>query len=151
MLRPGGLFIAGEWERAAVLDDGRNPHVHIPTTCACYQALHQALHRRNLHPLYPNLEHWLVVSGNFERVRSLEYTMPVGDWPTDQRRRELGMEFKNVLYLYASSVKILLTESGWGPPWVIEQLILGFLNEINTVPGIVCHFKMVYARRIRNI
>lgn len=96
------------------------------------------------------LEDWLEQSDKFERVKTREYRMPVGDWPADEERRALGVQFKSVILLYAESMRVVLSEAGWGHT-ELTNLIQGYISEINHVRGMVCVYKMVYARRVRNV
>ena len=123
--------------------------MHIPNTRNFYLAVNQALALKNITPVYQNLEAWIRASGRFRHVRARVYKMPVGDWPIEPRRRALGSAFKNVIYMYASSMRIMLIEAGWSS-LVVDDLIQGFLYEVENVPGIVCLFKVVSARRVRD-
>ena len=149
VLRPGGIFVAGEWGRCAALTGGQNPDLVIPFTVDFYSAVRQVLWARGLYPaVYDDLEGLLVGSRHFDHVEYHVYEMPIGDWPEDSQRRWMGIEFRGILELYAMSMKVMLREAGWPN---VDQLIDGFRYEIYNVPGMVCRFKTVYARRGRTM
>ena len=142
------MFLAGEWGRSASLDDETtDPTASIPATSRFYRAVNEALEQRNIGRTVNHLEHWLSQSGRFERITSREFKMPIGDWPEDTHRRALGIQFRDILRLYADSMRVMLVEGGWNS-WDVEALIRGFVHEIYTVSGMVCVFKVVHARRV---
>ncbi|PSR87015.1 hypothetical protein PHLCEN_2v5273 [Hermanssonia centrifuga] len=148
VLRPGGLFLACEWGRCVEMADGRDPRLFVPRTCDFFNAVNQALVSRGITAIAAHIPTWLQESGHFNHIRRHIFKMPLGASPRDsQERGEIGTQFKNIMRLYANSMRVMLIETGWNSSEV-EALIRGYLYEMDTVPGIVCLYSTVYARRI---
>ena len=59
----------------------------------------------------------------------------------------LGEEFRQVMRMYAESMKVMLLEAGGRTPEEIDELVRGFLYEVNNVPGMVSIYYAVHARK----
>lgn len=150
MLRPSGLFLACEWGRSPAMAGNMDPLTHAPRTCEFYRAVNETLFvSRGIVPVARNMSEYIQESGHFERIRPREYEMPVGDWHSNPQLSRIGAEFRNMLARYAASMRVMLLESGRYDVTEVDALVQGFLREIFTVPGIVCKYYTVRARRVR--
>lgn len=149
VLRPGGLFLAGEWGRFPALDGGRDPRVAAPRACAFFAAVNEALARRRVLPAAEHLARWLQDSGRFDRISPREYAVPVGDWHPDARMREIGADMRRFLCVYAESMRVLLLEAGRLHQVAVDSLVRGYKEELFSVRGMVCIYYSVHARRLR--
>lgn len=149
VLRPGGLFLACEWGHTAAMAGDLDPQVHAPRTCAFYQAVNDTLESRGIPPIAQYVADYIGDSGHFERIRPRVHEMPVGDWHRNPQLRQLGANFRGVLEMYAASMSIVMLESGRYHCMEVESLVEGFMQEMHTVPGLVCEYYTVRARKIR--
>ncbi|OBZ74636.1 Cytochrome b-c1 complex subunit 2, mitochondrial [Grifola frondosa] len=103
-------------------------------------------------PAAPHIPGWLVASGMFQHVQARRYLMPVGDWHPEPVLQALGRDFREMLVLYAQSMKIVLCSNGLSANEV-ERLYDAYLQEIFSVPGMsvrtpcVAHFPYFCDRR----
>lgn len=122
--------------------------MEAPRTCDFYTAVNEALESRGITPVAQYIADYIGQSGHFERVRPLVYEMPVGDWHHNPQMSRLGADFRNVLTLYAASMRIVLLESGRHYAEV-HALVEGFIYEMHVVPGLVCEYHTVRAHKVR--
>jgi SAM-dependent methyltransferase len=148
VLRPGGLFLACEWGRSAEMTGGRDPAVFAPRTCLFYHRVHEALEHRAIAPVARHLARIVQESRQFERIRPRMYEMPVGNWPSEPHLRAIGERFRTNLVIYAQSMGILMYESGRYHPRYVQEIVTGFIYEMYHVPGIVCKYFTVRARKV---
>ncbi|KAI0686928.1 S-adenosyl-L-methionine-dependent methyltransferase [Cytidiella melzeri] len=148
VLRPGGLFLAGEWGRSAEMRDGMNPAVHTPHACHFYQTVQRALACRSITPVARQIATIVQDSGHFERVKPRVFEMPVGDWHNDPELRYIGYWFRENLVRYALSMEVMMIEVGMRPADV-QAMVRGFIREMYEVRGMVCKYFTLRARRVR--
>ena len=147
ILRPGGLFLAGEWGRCAAMEERFNPEAFTPYACRFYNAVSECLSRtRGLTPVAPHLRDYIRSSDRFDRVECKRFTMPIGTWHSDPSMQDLGEKYRNSLVTYVHSMQLMMVEAGRDPDEV-RELAGGYVNEMFTVHGMICYFYTVQANR----
>jgi hypothetical protein len=147
VLRPGGLFVSGEWERGPSFD---NPTIgdtnRIPGIDRLVNVVDSLLSHNAL-PLVPHIPTWLDASGQFEDITAQCYSVPIGDW--DPTKKALGENFRDVWVRYVDSLKPMLGQPGSELDEAqIDDLIAGYLDNLYNVPGMVGKYHMVHAKKI---
>ena len=143
ILRPGGLFLAGEWGRCAAMEGSLDPEILTPHACGFYNAVSE---NRGLTPIASYLQDLIESSDCFSLVEAKRFTIPVGTWPSDPRMQDLGGQCRNYLVSYANSMRVMMVQAGRDAEEV-GQLVDGYVNEMFTVPGMICYFYTVQANR----
>ena len=81
----------------------------------------------------------------FRNIVQRRFLMPIGDWPVDPERRELGRRYWGCVELYARSMRAVLGE---GPLATrADELVDNYISEISSVTGLVSTCYTVWARR----
>ncbi|TCD61220.1 hypothetical protein EIP91_008771 [Steccherinum ochraceum] len=104
VLRPRGLFVAGEWTRGPAMLGGGDPSVHLPRTTEFFRMVNHALAAKNIFPVAPFLHELIEESNHFEDVHSRQIKIAVGGDAHGDRFRELQK-------VYAESMKVVLLEA----------------------------------------
>lgn len=68
-------------------------------------------------------------------------------WPSDVASQNIGADCLKVHERFADSVNLFLLQAGWGEA-ALERLVTDYLQEINTVSGLVNTLHTVHARRL---
>jgi hypothetical protein len=145
VLRPGGLFLSGEWERWPSFNNNPNIGDRILGIDRLVNVVDSLLIQN--YALY--IPTWLDESAQFQDITVQSFSVPIGDWPSDPDQRALGKYFRSVCVQYVDSLKPLLGEPRSGLNVVqINDLILGYLDNIYNVPGIVGKYHTVHAKKI---
>jgi hypothetical protein len=145
VLRPGGLFLACEWGRFVSMHGGLDPLQAAPRSCEFFAAVSAALEQRGIVPVAQNLVAWLRESGHFERVKPRMFCVPIGNWPDEAHMRGLGVAFRDVMFTYAESMRVVLVEGGMHVVQA-DALVNGYQHEMNTVRNMVGVYYTVHAR-----
>lgn len=126
--------------------DGSDVAARAPHACAFFNAVQETLRdRRGIQPVAPLIPHLLQVSGYFTHIVPRRFHMPIGDWHTDPQMREMGREYREMVEMYARSMRAVLLEGVWAPQ--ADTLIHNFIDEIRLVRGMVSTVFTVHARR----
>ncbi|KAI0744450.1 S-adenosyl-L-methionine-dependent methyltransferase [Earliella scabrosa] len=146
VLRRGGLFVSCEWGRFPALADGGDVAARAPHACAFFTAVRETLRdRRGIQPIAPHIPRLLEDSGYFTQVVPRRYLMPIGDWHTDPDLQEIGREYRDLMEVYARSMRAVLSEGPWAAH--ADALIHNYIDEIWSVNGLVSTCFTVHARR----
>lgn len=149
VLRPGGLFLACEWGRYPAITRRIYPRPNIPRSEEFYRVVGDALWRtKGIVPIARDIANHMRASGFFEEIRERTVEMPIGDGhpgATDANRR-IGYHFREMLKLYARSMKVMMVNAGVGEAEA-ESLVEGYIHEMNTVNGMVSDYYMIYGIR----
>lgn len=148
VLRPGGLFLAGEWGRSAEMAGGMNPAEHAPRTCHFYRMVQETLLRRDIRPIARHIPRIMEESGHFKRVKARVYEMPVGPWHSNPELQSIGFWYRETLVRYAQSMGLMMVEAGCDPAQV-QDVVYGFIREMYEVRGLVCKYFTVRAIKVR--
>lgn len=147
VLRRGGLFVSCEWAPAPAMEDDSDVRVRAPSACALFDAVRETLRvRRGLECIETLIPQLLVESRRFDSVETRVFRVPIGDWPNEPDRKELGRDLRELMVLYARSVFPLLSE---GPSArYASALVEDYIREIRSVSGMIATYHTVYARRV---
>ena len=152
VLRPGGLFLSGEWERGPTF---ASPVTGNPSTIsATYHLLNivdNALRAKHpgVFPIASHIPSWLAESGRFRNITAQLHAVPIGDWHPDPEMKELGNTFRDMLVRYANNLKPMLRdpELGLGEAQ-INNLVTGYMNDMYGVSGMIGVYRTVHAKKL---
>jgi len=146
VLRPGGLFLACEWGRFPAVRNA-DPVIHLPRSHQFFSAVNECLRARRIRPIAGDLSKYIEDSGHFDRIQSRAVEVPVGDWPENDRMKRIGVRFREMLKLYATSMGVMMVETGKNPGEV-DRLVEGYRHELDHIRGMVSIYYMVQGRRV---
>ncbi|KAH9886678.1 S-adenosyl-L-methionine-dependent methyltransferase [Cubamyces lactineus] len=147
ILRRGGLFVSCEWSRVPAMADGSDITLRAPRTHDFFAAVRDTLQMsRGITSVARHIPHFLEETRQFTNIEAKRFHAPIGDWPSDPEMKAMGREFREMMIVYARSMKEVLL----GGPYAAdaEELTQGYLHDIHTIPGIVSTCFTVHARRI---
>ncbi|KAK0467097.1 S-adenosyl-L-methionine-dependent methyltransferase [Desarmillaria tabescens] len=150
ILRPGGIFVSGEWGQHPTIHPSYNldPASQTPSFCHFFQLLRDALARRGIPQNVPGTVHSLLQSsGGFFEVTPQTHYFPVGPWSSDHAIQRIGRAFRAVLSRYMDSVRPVILELGVNAS-DLDDLYAGARAEIGRAQGLVAVYYSVHARRI---
>ena len=146
VLRRGGLFVSCEWGRCPVMADGSDLAVHAPQTLEFFTAVRETLReQRGIPTVAPVIPQLLEDSGWFVNIVPRRYFMPIGDWHSSPELRAIGREYREMVALYARSMRSVLMEGRRAAE--ANDLIDGYIRESWSVRGLVSVLYTVHARR----
>ncbi|KAJ6588065.1 S-adenosyl-L-methionine-dependent methyltransferase [Mycena capillaripes] len=151
LLRPGGLFLSGEWSRYLTFHPDYAPGTQTTDALAVttfFSHLHAALALRRLHPVFPPVAPLLEHTGAFNEITTREYYMPLGPWHPESAMKPLGRAFRTVFLRYMASVRPMLIESGVVSTEELDDVYARAEREVREVDGLLAVFNTVYARKI---
>lgn len=120
---------------------GRDPTIYLPRSTEFFRVVNDTLiWSKGIHQAAPYLTQYLEESGHFVDIHRRRVEMPIGG-------DLLGEEFRQVMRMYAESMKVMLLEAGGRTAEEIDELVRGFLYEVNNVPGMVSIYYAVHARK----
>ncbi|KAI0323618.1 hypothetical protein GY45DRAFT_1376185 [Cubamyces sp. BRFM 1775] len=85
-------------------------------------------------------------SRQFTNIEAKRFHAPIGDWQSHPEMKAMGHEFREMMIVYARSMKEVLL----GGPYAAhaETLAQGYLHDIRIIPGIVSTCFTVHARKV---
>ncbi|KAI0369527.1 S-adenosyl-L-methionine-dependent methyltransferase [Pilatotrama ljubarskyi] len=147
VLRHGGLFVSCEWGRYPAMNDGSDVRSRAPRACAFFDAVRETLRvRRGIESVAERIPHIVGESRQFTNIEARCFRAPIGDWWDDPVKKELGREFREMMVLYARSMRALLSEGRRATE--ADALIEGYIRDLWGVPGMVSLCYTVHARRV---
>jgi len=146
ILRPGGLYVGGEWGAYPCLANNGDIRMHAPHTYAFFDVVNRALRRLGVYPIAERIPDWLEASGRFDHIEQQQFRVPVGSRHPSPTR--MGQRLREIWKVYLSSMKIMLVEQGYISSDRAEQLMNGYLEETSTVRGMSFIYFTVHARRV---
>ncbi|KAI0323500.1 hypothetical protein GY45DRAFT_1264461, partial [Cubamyces sp. BRFM 1775] len=147
ILRHGGLFVSCEWSRVPAMADGSDIALRAPRTDAFFAAVRETLRMSlGITSVAQQIPRLLEDSRQFTNIEAKRFHAPIGDWQSHPEMKAMGHEFREMMIVYARSMKEVLL----GGPYAAhaEALVQGYLHDIHTIPGIVSTCFTVHARRI---
>ncbi|KAJ7574846.1 S-adenosyl-L-methionine-dependent methyltransferase [Mycena floridula] len=146
ILRPGGLFISGEWDTSLSFLPNF-PEQSLPANDHFSDILRDALEQyRGLSSISTSVAPWLADSGRFNQITPQRFYMPVGDWPTEPEVQRIGKDFQTSYLMYSESVRPLLMESGQTEE-DLKDLHATMKAELDEAEGLVLVYHTVHARK----
>ncbi|KZP33192.1 hypothetical protein FIBSPDRAFT_1036313 [Athelia psychrophila] len=148
ILRPGGLFLSGEWSWGPTFQDGARRNTNpIPAIDSFVTWITDELYARNhIAPAGAHVHEWLSESGQFIDIsETLEYCIPL-DHNTDTRTANIGTDFRNAWRWYADSLLPFMRSTGMAEDRVAE-MNRGYMRELDATPGLVAVYTVTYATK----
>lgn len=169
VLRPGGLFLAGEFARRVdfaphlAAPAAHTIETHAPGLHALFTHITLALARRRPSiscAIAPRLAAAVAGTNRFGAVEEQVFCMPVGPWPSDgdadvwlnfsgggHLLRTIGYWYRATLDRYANSMGPMLRDAGKTQP-EIDGFVREWRHDLGTVHGMVTQFHLVYGRKV---
>lgn len=149
ILRPGGVFISGEWGRHPSFHPNydSDPSLQTPSFCRFFQILHGALAQRGILPVAGTVHTILQSTGGFSEITSQTHYFPIGPWSTDHIMQRIGKAFRTVLSRYMESVRPVILGHGMNAS-DLDHLYADARSEILNTEGLVAVYYSVHARRM---
>ncbi|KAJ7271148.1 hypothetical protein C8J57DRAFT_1603580 [Mycena rebaudengoi] len=151
LLRPGGLFLSGEWNRTAAFHPTyapRTPETHAPAFTAFIAHVHAALTARGLPALPPPVPALLAADPAFTGVTESTYYLPIGAWHEDAALKRLGRAFRYAVLRYAAGMRPMFVEGGILSEEEMNEVYANLKRELHAVAGLVGVFRAVHARKV---
>ncbi|KAI0772386.1 S-adenosyl-L-methionine-dependent methyltransferase [Trametes elegans] len=147
VLRRGGLFVSCEWGRYPVMADGSDMTITAPRACAFFDAVRETLRmRRGIEDVVDRVPYYLHQSRQFTHITPQRFDAPIGDWPSDPTRKELGRLLRQMMEMYARSMRAVLLEGPWAAE--AERLVQGYIGDLWSGREMVSMCYTVHARRV---
>ncbi|KAI0791109.1 hypothetical protein C8Q75DRAFT_876903 [Abortiporus biennis] len=153
VLRPGGLFLACEWGRGPAMAFEDHSEVYakeqLPRSAHFFEIVNNALYRHfGVRGVARELKIILAQSGLFRNIEETRHLIPIGTWPSTPREKDIGRRLQRILTLYAHSMSVMLSNTGYYSPFDVECIVQGFIHEVNhPPPGMACAYYTVHARK----
>jgi len=149
VLRPGGLFLSGEWGRSPTFADPASGNSHtIPDIHRLVTFVDDILHAKHgVFSVAPHIPRWLAESGRFQDITAHLHAVPIGNWHPDPAMQVLGNTFRDMLVRYAKNLGPMLKEAGLDNAQV-DELVTGYVNDMENVSGMIGVYHTVYAKKI---
>ncbi|EGN94744.1 hypothetical protein SERLA73DRAFT_171168 [Serpula lacrymans var. lacrymans S7.3] len=150
VLRPGGLFFSGEVGRYVKYAPNSRLHTsaYAPGAGNFFRVINDRLARyRQLREITSDIPQWIHESGLFEDITVQEHFIPIGDWHEDPGMQSVGRTYKAAMEIFADSLKPMLRDVGM-LEWELEDVVGRFLNDMNTVRGMVSVYHTVWATKV---
>ncbi|TFK48169.1 S-adenosyl-L-methionine-dependent methyltransferase [Heliocybe sulcata] len=150
VLRPGGLFISGEFRNYPVFPErrpGRNdPDILCPHFFRFLGLTAQALGLLGVRwDLSCKIPQWLEASGSFYNITRRTFELPIGDWHPEQRHS--GIKAAEIFVGFVEAMESFLGYSGLIPKEELARLMGGAIYELQHVSGLVMYYDVVCAHK----
>ncbi|KZT01838.1 S-adenosyl-L-methionine-dependent methyltransferase [Laetiporus sulphureus 93-53] len=139
ILRPGGLFMSGEWESDPIMSNGQHLDTAAPDTFVFFREVKNALRTCGLASAADGIPQWLRASG-FRDLAIHQFRMTNDE--------QTGRRFVMIVTTYAESMQLWLVKGGHLSHARARELVRGMLREVDSLPGIVFTYRVVHARAI---
>ncbi|KAJ3727418.1 S-adenosyl-L-methionine-dependent methyltransferase [Lentinula raphanica] len=152
LLRPGGLFLSGEWGQFPAFHPTfpqavGPPSAHVPGLDRFYRRLQEVLAARGIiSPVASTVHERLVASRAFTDVQEHIFYMPIGPWSPDPEAQTLGLLNRRALTELMNTVRPMFVAAGFDEAY-LETLYSQCWTEIFKVSGLVSIYYLVTARR----
>ncbi|SJL09903.1 uncharacterized protein ARMOST_13284 [Armillaria ostoyae] len=149
ILRPGGMFVSGEWGQHPSFHPSYNldPASETPSLLHFFQVLRSALARCGIPPVAGNVHARLQSAGGFADITHQIHYLPIGSWSNDHIMQRIGKAFRTVLSRYMDSVRPIILELGINES-DLDHLYADARAEVASTQGLVAVYYSVHARRM---
>ncbi|KAK0217868.1 S-adenosyl-L-methionine-dependent methyltransferase [Armillaria fumosa] len=149
ILRPGGMFVSGEWGQHPLFHPSYNldPVTQTPSLSHFFQVLQSALARRGIPLVAGNIHAWLQSAGGFAYITPQTHYLPIGSWSNDHTMQRVGKAFRTVLSRYMDSVRPIILDLGMNEA-DLDHLYANARAEVASAQGLVAVYYSVHARRM---
>ncbi|KAK7445754.1 hypothetical protein VKT23_014750 [Stygiomarasmius scandens] len=145
ILRPHGLFLAGEWGFPAFIGNDPHPDVNQMSLMRFFVVLRDCLLQRGITRIARDLEYFIGNSNMFHPVDPQNFWIPIGQW--DPQRQELGNRMRKILRRFMSSTKPFLLQTSGLTEEQIVHLFATCNTEMVSTPRLVMVYHSVCAVR----
>jgi SAM-dependent methyltransferase len=149
LLRPDGLFFSGEIGRS--IDFAHNfssdPAHQVPRARHFYDVVNHSLSLRHLNLIADRIPYFIRHSQQFTVPIIQTFHIPIGDWHQDTIMRRVGKRYLAALKVFAENLTPMLCEAGM-TQYDAEALVNGFIDDIESVRGLVGVYHTVWARKL---
>ncbi|TDL17679.1 hypothetical protein BD410DRAFT_794152 [Rickenella mellea] len=131
LLRPGGLFISGDYGPEFHTAEGSTPRGKLPCTTKIVEMFALGIRAQGLDPDgYTVTAERLRTFGGFEEINELNVRVPIGPWDTSSAlQQDIGEHFREVIKLIAFSLKPIMYRVGLSQSDA-DEICQGFIQEI---------------------
>lgn len=147
VLRPGGLFLSGEWSLSPRFHPSVQNATDVPALSRFHATLTSALQSRGIAPVFSRVPGWLQESALFTEISVQNFSVPVGSWPANPQLKRLGRANRKAFIIFIESTKSLLREFGMSEQNV-EEMYEAVKDEIGITEGLITIYQAVHARRL---
>ncbi|KAK0446788.1 S-adenosyl-L-methionine-dependent methyltransferase [Armillaria borealis] len=149
ILRPGGMFVSGEWGQHPLFHPSYNldPASQTPSLFYFFQVLHRALARCGIPPVAGTIDAMLQSAGGFVDITPQIHYLPIGPWSNDHIMQRIGKAFRTVLSRYMDSVRPIILGLGMNES-DLDHLYADARAEVASAQGLVAVYYSVHARRM---
>ncbi|KZT68563.1 S-adenosyl-L-methionine-dependent methyltransferase [Daedalea quercina L-15889] len=144
-LRPGGLYISGEWFDSPNMVDDSCLSVRAPHTTRFYDTINGHLRQNGIGSVAASMPEWLRRTGAFVDIQIKDFYVPIGPWDANLVRA--GERLQDNLHVFAASMRLWLVEKGYCSDLAAGSLVDDFLLEVNNIQGMELKYRIVYARK----
>ena len=146
-MKPGGLFISGEWRHDMFHPSGSIENV-APNAFRFFQLLRIATQRQGIPYNSLQIPDFIRASGLFEEPHVEEFVLTFGN-PLIHASDDPRLQFRASVMGYGLALKYLfLSQQNQMPTQDATNLVNNFLRDIDNVPGLRMSYVVVYARRL---
>ncbi|OJA20780.1 hypothetical protein AZE42_07016 [Rhizopogon vesiculosus] len=149
LLRPGGLFFSGEIGRS--IDFAHNFPSDLahqaPRARQFYDVVNHFLTLRHLNLIADRIPRFIQNSQQFTVPIIQTFHIPIGGWHPDNVMKRAGRRYLAALKVFAENLSPMLRETGM-TQHDIDALVLGFIQDIENVDGLVGVYHTVWARKM---
>jgi len=152
VLRPGGIFVAGEIEHGVRIQHGSQASNGTPGVDRFFVTVNDMLRDRGLVQTGTHIPDWLSLTCTsdgrpaFTEIHVQQYHVPIGGWrATDERERKMGRDWRNAMERYGDSVKPMLLEASMDAD-AVDELVREYKNDLS-MNGMFSVYNAVWAIR----
>ena len=149
VLRPGGLFLSGEWLRDVTMADGSQIQVHAPNIHRLMTTVWAILANRGIHHRSENISGYIRQNGRFGSPSIAQYPVVVNSnrFDHDSNQFSVANMIKDAMIAFSHGMKPLLLGVGFERSYV-NNLVVQFEREVREVQGLKVVYVTVWARRL---
>ncbi|EIW76554.1 S-adenosyl-L-methionine-dependent methyltransferase [Coniophora puteana RWD-64-598 SS2] len=153
VLRPGGLFLAGELEHSVSFERGIPPSNGTQGMDRFFTVVNNVLGERGFVQTGAHIPEWLhrtrTSDGRpaFTEIHVQQYHVPIGGWrATNERERKMGRDWRNAMERYGDSVKPMLLSEASMDAHAVDELVQEYKDDLS-MNGMFSVYNAVWAIR----
>lgn len=147
ILVPGGVFLSGEFEHPPVLEGGEvYSKDHFPSGHLFFEVIQEILPNRRSEAA--RIDEHLNAIGGYRDITREQFLVPVGPWPIEDERQEIGQAMHEAFRLYLQSFRVSFLEYGWNGQAYDELVQAANSILLLRTPGSCLVYNVVHAVRV---
>ncbi|KAF9024580.1 S-adenosyl-L-methionine-dependent methyltransferase [Hymenopellis radicata] len=150
ILRPGGVFVFGEWLRQPMFTPTVNlsPLAEVPEFCRFTGLLNERLRLHGLQHISDSIPVRLGQARTFTEITPLRFFIPIGSWHPNENMRSVGRAYRGCIKRFMDAVKpfileLDITEAEYDRICAAAKVEISHANS----PPLVSHYFSGYAVR----